>query len=176
MQRVMVIGCCGAGKSTFAKALHGITHLELLHLDSYYWKPNWVESDSESWKKTVQAMADKSNWIIDGTYGGTIDIRIKRADTIIYLDYPTWRCLWRIAKRIVKYWGTVRPDMPAGCEERFDLNFIHYVATFNFLKRDVLMKKVNAHRDSKQVHIIKNDEAVIDFLDKIRSEAFNSIL
>ena len=68
---------------------------------------------------------------MDGNYSGTMDVRIESAGTIIYLDYPTLKCFWRVVKRIVKYHGKVRPDMPQGCKEKFDFEFLQYVATFN---------------------------------------------
>ena len=89
MKRVMVIGCGGAGKSTFSKKLGQLTGLEVIHLDQYYWKPNWEESDKEEWNQLATQLATKPSWIMDGNYGGTMDIRIARADTIIYLDFST---------------------------------------------------------------------------------------
>ena len=166
----MVIGCCGAGKSTFSKALHAITRLELIHLDQHYWKPDWEETDSEQWRATVQELAGRPAWIIDGNYGGTLDIRIERADTIIYLDYPTWKCLWRVIKRILKYRGRERPDMPKGCRERFDWNFLHYVATFNWRKRGPMMQKLNALKQEKRVEIFQNDQDAIRFLEHYQRE------
>jgi len=137
----MVIVCCGAGKSTFSKKLAKITNLDLIHLDQHFWKPNWEETEKEQWSKIVSELANKESWIIDGNYGGSMDIRIKHADTIIYLDYPTLKCLWRVTKRIIKYHGKERPDMPKGCKERFNLEFYHYVALYNFLRRKKLIKK-----------------------------------
>jgi len=64
MKRVMVIGCSGAGKSTFSKRLHSITKIEVIHLDQYYWKPNWVESNTEEWTKTAEALIQKEEWIM----------------------------------------------------------------------------------------------------------------
>jgi len=117
----MVIGCCGSGKSTFSKQLKAMLNLELIHLDQYYWKPHWVESDSAEWSNKVQELANKEAWIMDGNYAGTMKWRIARADTIIYLDRSTLTCLWRVIKRTIQHYGKSRPDMPEGCKERFDL-------------------------------------------------------
>lgn len=164
MKRVMVIGCCGAGKSTFSKRLHSILGLELIHLDQYYWKPNWIETKAEEWRKKVHELAAKPEWIIDGNYGGTMDIRMEKADTIIFLDYPTLSCLWRITKRIQKYKGRTRPDMPEGCHERYDLEFYHYVATYNLRRKKKHYRQLEQHKESKQTLVLKNDEACEDFL------------
>ncbi len=169
MQKVMVLGCCGAGKSTFARQLHSITELELVHLDQYYWKANWQETPKHEWENIVQHLAQKSHWIIDGNYSSTIDIRIQEADTIIYLDYPTWKCLWRVLRRIYKYRGIVRPDMPQGCNERFDWEFIHYVATFNLTRRKYILQKLKkAQKDKKNIKILTTDKEVNQYLDNIQ--------
>ena len=98
MKRIMVLGCCGAGKSTLSKKLAARLDIPLFHLDQYYWKPNWVESEKVAWGKVVQGLATKETWLIDGNYSGTIDIRLQRADTVIYLDYPTIVCMCRVLK------------------------------------------------------------------------------
>ncbi len=163
----MVIGCCGAGKSTFARRLHAVTGIELIHLDQHYWKPDWVESDPEEWMVKAESLAARPRWIIDGNYGSTIDLRIRRADTILYFDFPTWKCLWRITRRILQYLGKERPDMPAGCRERFDLDFYHYVATFNLVKRKRLLQKLAAVEGEKRVVIFRNDGEAERFLEKL---------
>lgn len=159
----MVLGCCGAGKSTFSKKLGELNNLEVIHLDQYYWKPNWTESTPTEWSKVVEGLAQKPEWIMDGNYSGTMDLRIPKADTIIYLDFSTLTCLWRITKRILKHKGKVRPDMPEGCEERFDLEFYHYVATFNLVRRKKLLEKLEKLQDKKHILILKNNQEVENY-------------
>lgn len=163
----MVIGCCGAGKSTFSKKLHDITGLNLVHLDQLYWLPNWTEPPKDKWAEIVARASDEESWIMDGNYGGTMNIRLARADTVIYLDYPTTRCLWRITKRIIKYHGERRPDMPEGCNERFDLDFYHYVATYNLLRRKRLLQMVKDMSSEKSVKILRNDREVDAYLSSL---------
>lgn len=168
MNRVLVLGCCGAGKSTFARKLHTIIQKEVIHLDQHYWKENWTESTQEEWNPVVTELASKPEWIMDGNYGSSFDIRLPMADTIFYFDFPTWKCLWRITSRILKYRGTTRPDMAAGCDERFDLEFYHYVATFNFVQRKKLLEKISAQKD-KQIVIFRNDRESEAFLENLKS-------
>ena len=167
MKRIMVLGCCGAGKSTLSKKLAARLDIPLFHLDQYYWKPNWVESEKVAWGKVVQGLATKETWLIDGNYSGTIDIRLQRADTVIYLDYPTIVCMCRVLKRIKNNWKRVRPDMPAGCPERLDAEFLHYVLTFNIRKRASILAKLKAVEQEKKVLILQNDKAVASFLVKL---------
>ncbi len=166
MQRIMVLGCCGAGKSTFARKLHDITGLELIHLDQHYWQPNWKEPPQKDWELLVLALSNRQSWVIDGNYGGTMDIRIQRADTIIYLDYPTLKSFWRVILRIIKNWGKSRNDMPSHCPERFDLAFLHYVATFNLIRRKGILKKLEAVAHEKQVLVFTSDKQAADFLNE----------
>ncbi|MCW1403194.1 hypothetical protein OKA06_12970 [Novosphingobium sp. MW5] len=75
-------------------------------------------------------MLAQDRWIIDGNYGSTLPERIKRADTVVWLDYPTVQCLWRVFRRWWQYRGTNRPDMTEGCNENLNWEFLHFVATF----------------------------------------------
>ena len=96
-----------------------------------------------------------------------MDIRIERADTIIFMDYSTVKCLWRVLKRIWKYHGKERPDMPKGCPERLDFDFLHYVATYNLLRRKSLLKKLDALREEKRIVVFKNDKEVKTWLSSL---------
>lgn len=124
----MVIGPCGAGKSTAAARIAELTGLPLVHMDRLNWQPGWVESDSSQLREKVADAAAQERWIIEGNYGGTMELRLPRATLVLYLDYPIPLCLYRILRRIWRYRGTTRPDMTEGCEERFDLAFLWYVA------------------------------------------------
>ncbi len=170
MNRIMVIGCCGSGKSTLSRQLHKAIGIPLYHLDQYYWKPNWVETPKEEWKSIVLDLANKAEWIIDGNYGGTMDIRLKQADTIIFMDISTVRCLYRVLKRIWKYHGKVRPDMPERCRERLDFYFLHYVASYNMLRRKRLLKMLEKVKNHKEVHTIRNNRDISVFLSKTKNE------
>ncbi len=167
MERVLVIGCSGSGKSTFSRKLGKITGLPVIHLDQHFHGPNWEDMETKKWEGVVQDLISKDSWIIDGNYGGTLDMRSARADTVIFLDYPTAVCLWRITKRTLKYLGKVRPDAADGCKERFDLDFVHYVATFNLTRRKGLLARMDRLKSSKRVLIFKNDNEVRSFMQQL---------
>ena len=131
MQRVIVIGPCGAGKSTSAVELGRLLDLPVHHLDRLHWREGWVESSREELEAAVAPILAGERWLIDGNYGGTMAARLERADTVVYLDYPTWLCLWRALKRVLRFRRQVRPDMAPGCPERFDPEFFRYILTFN---------------------------------------------
>ncbi|MEC9209697.1 MAG: AAA family ATPase [Bacteroidota bacterium] len=169
MKKVLVLGCCGAGKSTFSKKLHSILKLELIHLDKYYHKPNWEEPEKTEWEKTVNSLVEKPSWIMDGNFSETMDIRIKNADTIIYLDYPTLKCFWRVLLRLFKHNGRVRSDMATGCKEQLDLEFLYFVLTFNSKNRKETLKRLGSAKENKRVYIFKSDKEADLFLLKNRN-------
>lgn len=130
MKRVLVIGSSGAGKSTVAHQFAQDWQLPLIHLDKAYWQAGWVESEKELWREKVSQLVLAERWIMDGNFGGTMDLRMAKADLVIWLDYSRWICLWRVIKRTLKYYGKTRPDMPDGCAERFDWSFLVYIYDF----------------------------------------------
>ena len=164
MKRVLIIGCCGAGKSTFARKLAAATGLDVIHLDQAYWQPDWTETPKAEWEAKVTQLVKRDTWIMDGNYASSLPIRIPRADTIFYLDYPMVKCLWRVTKRVAKYHGQRRPDMPPGCHERFDLEFFHYVATFNLTRRKLIQRHLAGLGPGQRLFTFSTDREVDGFL------------
>ena len=164
MKRIMIIGGCGAGKSTLSRKLAELTGLPLIHMDQLFWKPNWEETGKVEFAKIVKETAKKEKWIIDGNYSSTIDLRLERADTVIALFRPTWVYLFRVFKRIIQNYGKTREDMTPGCPERFDLEFIHFILFFNLTRKPSLLKKLKRLDDSKKVYILKSDKEVEAYL------------
>jgi adenylate kinase family enzyme len=142
MQRVLVIGSPGAGKSTLARRAAQRTGLPLVHLDAEYWRPNWVEPPASEWHARLAQLIADDRWVMDGNYGGSMDLRLARADTTVWLDYPTMLCLWRVLGRIVLHRGSSRPDMAPGCPEQLDLEFLRYIATFRRAKRPSIVRRL----------------------------------
>ncbi|MDC0886920.1 topology modulation protein [Altererythrobacter sp.] len=131
----MVIGPCGAGKSTAATRVAALLDLPLFHLDRFHWHPGWVEGDKAELRAALEPVVSQEKWIIDGNYGSTMKRRLERADTILYLDYSTLLCLFRAVKRVWRYRGRTRPDMTEGCPERFDYEFFRYIFNWNIAPR-----------------------------------------
>jgi adenylate kinase family enzyme len=131
MQRVLIIGPCGAGKSTLARQLGEFLDLPTFHMDQLNWQPGWIESSKDQIRSRLQSIVADDRWLIDGNYGGTLVERLVRADTVVYLDFPIRLCVIRLLRRIWTYRGRSRPDMPEGCPERFDLEFLIYLIRWN---------------------------------------------
>ena len=86
MQKVIVIGCPGSGKSTFSRALHNITGVSLYHLDMLYWNADRTTVSKEVFRARLAEIIAKDSWIIDGNYGSTLELRMQACDTVVFLD------------------------------------------------------------------------------------------
>ena len=136
MERILIIGCGGAGKSTLARQLGKKLDLPVVHLDTLFWKPGWVQESREEFDRKLSVELEKPRWILDGNFNRTMPQRMAKCDTIIYLDFPRLTCLMGVIKRIVTTYGKVRPDMGDGCSERFDLEFLRWVWNYNKNNRE----------------------------------------
>lgn len=169
MSKIMVIGCGGAGKSTFSRQLQQATGLRLIHLDRHYWQPNWMETSKEAWKAKVIQLANEESWIIDGNYGGTMEIRFDKADTIVFLDRSKWLCLYRVTKRLIQNYGRTRSDMGEDCQERFSWEFMKYVYHYNRTRKPKILDQLDKLKTSKEVFILKNEREIKAFLQTMKT-------
>ena len=163
MQRVLIIGPCGAGKSTLAQQLAPLLRLPVFHMDQLNWKSGWVESSKDEIRGRLAAITATDRWLIDGTYGGTLAERLERADMVVYLDYPIRLCVARLLRRIWRYRGTTRPDMTKGCPERFDFSFLLYLLQWNSGPKLRLEARLIGH-EAKVIRL-KSPEALARWLD-----------
>ena len=179
MKQIMVIGIsAGVGKSTFARELGEVLCINVYHLDALYWKPNWVEATSEEFSSAQQEIVNQSQWIIEGNYSDTFEIRAKQADTIIYLELPLLVCLYRVIKRWFMYIGKTRPDMGEGCKERLNWEFIKFIlTTYNPRKRKMAERFENFRRlgSSKKIITLKSKQEVHTFVEKVRRKVNRNI-
>ncbi|MBV9930015.1 MAG: hypothetical protein JO013_03615 [Alphaproteobacteria bacterium] len=158
MERVLVIGSPGAGKSTFAAAIARRTGLPLVHLDQHYWRAGWIEPDAATWLRQVEGLAAGERWVMDGNYGGTLSPRLERADTVLWLDFPMWLCLARIVRRSLVHHGRTRPAMAEGCPERLSWKFLFHTARFPWNSRHRVVAKLAGFRGTL-VHLRRPRDA-----------------
>jgi adenylate kinase family enzyme len=116
VQRVAVVGAGGAGKSTFANALVESTGLPVIHLDRWYWRAGWVKPATAEWEALQVDLLAGDRWIADGNYGGSLDLRLSRADTVIILAPPRLVCVAGGLTRVLRNRG--RAVQAPGCPER----------------------------------------------------------
>lgn len=164
-KKIMIIGSGGAGKSTLAKNLGKKLDIEVYHLDTLFWEPNWHQVPKNQQRTIQNKIVQKEEWIIDGNYGGTMAIRFQSADTIIFMDIPRIICVYRAIKRSFQYRNKSRSDMVKGNKERFDLNFYKWIWNYSKDKRPEIMESLNEMKNEKNIIILKSIKEVKNFVD-----------
>ena len=160
MRKVIVIGCPGAGKSTFSKKLRDKTGLPLHHLDNIWHRPDRTNISKEEFDGKLAEILQSDCWIIDGNYGRTLDIRMKVCDTVFLLDYPLEVCLAGAKERI----GKKRDDLP-WIEEELDEEFRQWILEFPQNKLPQIYQLLELYRDGLQVVIFHSREEADSYLD-----------
>ncbi len=161
MKKIMIIGCPGAGKSTFAKALQAKIGLPLFHLDMLFWNKDKTHVTREVFDERLEYILKQDNWIIDGNYGRTLETRLKACDTVFLLDFPVDMCLDGVNKRI----GKPRSDMP-WIEQEFDEEFKQWIVDFPEKELPHIYSLLKNY-GNKDIYIFKSHQEISDYLDKI---------
>lgn len=171
MKRVTIVGPSGAGKSTLARTLGKKFNLPVFHMDQLFFDPGWIEKSKEALVEEVEHILEKNEeWVFEGNYSRTLPSRLAVSTQVIFLDYPRYLYVYRVAKRLLTTYGKVREDMAPGCPERINLPFLKYVWEFKTKRRDYLLKSVQSGLPEKCELIIfkssKECARYIEGLDK----------
>ena len=163
MQKIIVIGCPGSGKSTFSKALHKITGIPLYHLDMLFWNADQTTVEKAVFLERLSAVMKKDAWILDGNYSSTMELRMQACDTVIFLDYPLEVCLNGVKSRK----GKARSDLPWIEPMEDDREFTDFIKNYNSQGRPKVMEllKTYAH---KNIFIFSARAQAESFLSELR--------
>ncbi|MEP6571766.1 MAG: AAA family ATPase [Gemmatimonadota bacterium] len=142
MQRILIVGPGGAGKSTLARSLGATLGLPVIHLDREYWRPGWQPTPTAEWHRRVDELIAGRAWIIDGNYSGSFASRLRAADTVIFLGLPRRVYLGRVVRRWLRHRGRPRPDMAEGCPERLDWKFLQWLWTYERHSRPRIVEQL----------------------------------
>ena len=158
MQKIIVIGCPGSGKSTVSRALHNKTGIPLYHLDMMYWNADKTTVEKSVFLERLSDVLEKDEWIIDGNYSSTMKLRMVACDTVIFLDYPLDVCLDGIRERR----GKPRSDMP-WIETEEDSEFIEFIKNYNEQQKPKVLELLKKYSD-KNIIILESREQADAFL------------
>ena len=158
MKKIIVIGCPGSGKSTVSLALHNKTGIPLYHLDMMYWNADKTTVEKSIFFERLSDVLEKDEWIIDGNYGSTMELRMAACDTVIFLDYPLDICLDGIRERR----GKPRSDMP-WIETEEDSEFIEFIKNYNEQQKPKVLELLEKYSD-RNIIIFKSREQADSFL------------
>lgn len=159
MKRILVIGCPGAGKSTFARKLRDLTGLPLYYLDRIYHRADRTTVSREEFDAALQKIMETDRWIIDGNYQRTLEMRLKGCDTVFFLDYPLELCLGGAASRI----GTIREDLP-WVESELDPEFRQYILDFPKEQLPQIYELIGRYRSNVKIFTFHNREEADEWI------------
>lgn len=164
--RIVVIGCSGGGKSTLAQKIAAHFKLKYVSFDrDVIWLPGWKERPPGERRALIAAAVEAERWITDGTSTSSFDLRLPRADLVVWARMPRWLCLWGVISRRFKYAGRSRPDMAAGCPERLEWQFLQYIWTFESVQTPRIIAGLDKHGPDVPVFVVKSRNDARKLLD-----------
>ena len=155
MRRVVILGRGGAGKSALAQELSLMLDLPVVELDSIFWRSGPRPTPSLEWAEIQREVLARDRWIIDGDLGPYdigLERRLRAADTIIVLDFPLWRCVWRALRR-----------------SRETREFWSWVCRYRRDSLPAITTAIATHASHVTVHRLRNPREVRRFLDGVRT-------
>jgi adenylate kinase family enzyme len=163
MQRIAVIGSGGAGKSMLSRQIGAILDLPVIHLDQHYWSPGWVATPDDEWLDRQRELLAGDRWVVDGNYGGTLELRAELADTIVFLDLPRRVCVARALRRLRS------PVLQAeGCPQRMDAQFLRWIWSFPTHTRPRMLAVLSTYAATTDVVHLRSSAQVRTLLAELR--------
>lgn len=162
VERILVVGCSGGGKSTLAQNLSKKFNLEHIPLDrDVRFLPGWIARDKEDQRYILKNLVQRERWILDGTGPSSLDIRLPRTDLVLWVRVPRWVALSGLALRVCRHYGKTRPDMAQGCKEKLpDLEFLSYIWNFETKSADRLVQGIEQFGPNVPVLILKSRQEI----------------
>ena len=164
MKKIIVIGCPGSGKTTFSDKLREISGIPLFYLDAIWHKSDRTHISREEFDIKLSEILASEEWIIDGNYSRTLEIRIRACDTVFLFDLPTDECLNGAIARL----GKPRCDMP-WTDTRLDPNLKQEIELFSRRSLPDIYKLLRIYSDNKQVIIFKTRSQADDYIKKMQT-------
>lgn len=163
MKKIIIIGCPGSGKTTFAEKLQRTINLPLYYLDTIWHKPDRTHISREEYDKKLSEIFQTEEWIIDGNYSRTIEERIQKSDTIFLFDLPSDVCLKGVIERL----GKERYDVP-WIDTELDSDFKKQIEEFPDKVLPRIYELLTKYKDGKQVVIFKTRAEADEYIDRIQ--------
>lgn len=172
MERVLILGPGGAGKSALSRSIGERTGLPVVHLDVLFWGPGWSAVPREQALARLTAAVDGERWVLDGNFLQDVDAdgRLRRADTVVFLDLSRWLCLWRVTKRMLRDRKRRRADLPDGADESFDPDGMRWIWNYHRTDRPNVLRLLAGLGPDVAVHHLRTRAQVRRFVEQLRPE------
>ncbi len=175
MNRVVVFGGTGAGKSTLARAMGERLGIAVCHLDAIYYAPGWQDPAPEAFRARIAEAVAGERWISEGNFIRlTADLKLPRADAVVWIEQPRWRRMWRAVRRGWRDRERDRPDLAPGCRDHVDATLLRDVLKFDREYRPMIEDALARHAPAALVIRLRGDRAVRAFLDTLEPEMLSS--
>jgi adenylate kinase family enzyme len=152
MKRIALIGCGGSGKTFLSKQFAALIDAPVTHLDAVYYDDEWNTLPKEKFAAVQEDLVAAPAWVIEGNYAGTLPIRLRAADTVIFLDLHPAVCLCGIAQRRLRY-GRGQHNA-TGVYDRITWNFIRYVWSYRKTMAPRVRTLIGEHAAHATVHVV----------------------
>ena len=162
MRKIIVIGCPGSGKTTFAEKLEKKLGFPLYYLDAIWHKPDKTHIPREEFDLRLGEILGGEEWIIDGNYSRTLERRLAFCDTVILFDLPTEVCISGATERL----GKGRYDMP-WIDTELDAGLEKEILDFKDKNLPVIESLLEKYGDGKRVIVFKSREESDEFIENI---------
>jgi adenylate kinase family enzyme len=168
MERIVILGPAGSGKSTLARSVGERLGAPVVHLDALYWEPGWKALPIETFRSRLTEAISGDTWITDGNYAiHTFDLRMPRADLVIWVERPLLHCIWRVFRRAISGYLSTDENLADGCKEKFDRRFLdrlRFITNFNRVNRPRIDAERTSHGSNVPVIVLRGDREISAFV------------
>lgn len=166
VKRILVIGCSGGGKTTLSVKLADQLNTEYQSIDrDIQWLPGWKEREKQAQRAMITELVNRDRWVMDGSGASTFDIRLPRTDLILWVRVPRYIALKGLASRVLRNYGSVRPEMAQGCPEKFpDREFLSYIWNFEKKHAPLFVKNIEEYGSNIPVAILESHSKIDSML------------
>lgn len=166
-RRVIVIGSPGAEKGALARAIAERLKIPCIELERLYWRPGWQRPDADEWRAQVAQLVTREDWVIEGTFPSTLDMRVARADWLVYVDAPMPVCLLRKVKDMLRGSRDRQSEVAPGCPQRLDTRILRFIWAFPTSMGPRINMIIARERRNRTIFILRSKRDQNDFLAKV---------
>ena len=167
-KRILIIGSAGSGKTYLSTILSEKLNIEVTHLDKLYWLPNWEKQPITFCEDLTKELILPEEWIFDGNYIQTLDIRLEKADLVIFLKVNRFKCIASLfrRRRLRKRFKIDSTDLAEGCYDKLDFSFLKWAFTFNNDYAPKLLEVINKY-PNVDLKVFNTREDAVEFINNL---------